>query len=174
MRDVSLCFQLCSGWSSPEKLLAERVFLLRGGLSGGKSWHPQRLSQPVGQQSRAVPVQTQQDLGEVLRQAAGSAASHRLAQPMKESRMCDITVYMCRDWPRSESPAGRSPSAAFLQPAAPRRAEVRPSTEARAPSADTNSFNRRNDDRKNLSAAFSSTHKEKAGSFYRWCLWKLQ
>lgn len=48
IRDVSLCFQFCSGFLSPEKLLAERVFLLRGDLSRGKSWSLQRLSQPLG------------------------------------------------------------------------------------------------------------------------------
>lgn len=171
---MSLCFQLCSGSSSPEKLLAERVFLLCGDLSGGKSWRLQRLSQPLGQQSRAVPVQTQQDLREMLRQAAGSAASNRLAHQMKERRTCDITIYVCCDLPRSESPAGQSPSEAFHQPAAPQRAEVRPSTEATARSAEMNSFNTWNDDWKNVSAVFISTHKEKTGSFYCWCLWKPQ
>lgn len=77
---------MCSASSSPEELLAEGVFLLGGDVSGGKSWSVQRLPQPLGQQSRAVPAQTQQDLGEVLRQAAGSAASDRLAQQMNERR----------------------------------------------------------------------------------------
>lgn len=81
-----MCFQLCSALLSPEELLAEGLFLLGGDVSGGKPWSLQRLPQPLGQQSRAVPAQTQQDLGEMLRQVAGSAASDRLVQQMNERR----------------------------------------------------------------------------------------
>lgn len=164
---MSLCFQSCSGFLSPEKLLAERVFLLRRDLSRGKSWSLQRLSQPLGQQSRAVPVQTQQDLREMLRQAAGSAASHRLTQQMKEREECDITicVCVCRDWPMSESPAGRSPSAAFHPPATPQRAEVRPSTEVTAPSAHRNIFNIWNDDWDNDQLLLFQLTKKKLAAF---------
>lgn len=77
---ISLCFQLCSASLSPEELLAEGVFLLGGDVSGGEPRRLQRLPQPLGQQSRAVAAQTQQHLGEMLRQAAGSAASDRLVQ----------------------------------------------------------------------------------------------
>lgn len=116
------------------------MFLLRGDLSGGKPWSLQRLAQPLGQQSRAVPVQTQQDLGEMLRQAAGSAASDRLRQQGRGGGgVCgDVTVYVCHDWWTSVSPAGRSRSGAFRPPAAPRPAEARPSTGAAAPPAGMN------------------------------------
>lgn len=48
IRVCSLCFQLCAASPSPEQLLAERLLLLRGDLSGGKSRRLQRLPQPLG------------------------------------------------------------------------------------------------------------------------------
>lgn len=126
---------------SPEELLAEGVFLLGGDLSGRKSRSPQRLRQPPGQQRRAVPVQSQQHLRQVLRQAVGGAASQRL-----EGEMRDISVTSpCtggRDWLGSESPPGRSPSGASRQPAAPGRAEARPSSAETAPPAHGEYFKR--------------------------------
>lgn len=119
-----------------------------------------------------MPVQTQQDLGEMLRQAAGGAASDRLRQQMGDrgGSLCGVTVYECRDRLMSESPAGRSPSGASHQPAAPQPAEARPSTEATAPPAGMNV----EQGWENLRAALISTHKEETGGFHRGRLWKLQ
>lgn len=119
-----------------------------------------------------MPAQTQQDLGEMLRQAAGGAASDRLRQGDRGG-VCGVTVYERRDWLMSESPAGRSPSGAFHQPAAPRPAEARPSTGATAPPAGTNVEQVERGLGK-LGAALISTHKEETGSFHRRRLWKLE
>lgn len=112
-----------------------------------------------------MSVQTQQDLREMLHQAAGCTASDRLTQQMKEREECDITIYVCRDWPMSESPVGRSLSAAFHQPATPQRAEVRPSTEVTAPSADRNIFNTWNDDWNNDQLLLFQLTKKKLAAF---------
>lgn len=73
----------------------------------------------------------------------------------------------------SESPAGRSLSGAFHQPAAPRPAEARPSTEATAPPAGVN-MEWVEPGLGKLGAALISTHKEETGSFHRRRLRKLE